>query len=87
MIYILKTKDGKYVHQQSRLCGHWINIYVTSNIEESRLVDFDTAKRYKTIVNKKVGERVKVWDGTILDGGWTLEPVEIIRIEIREIPL
>lgn len=87
MIYTLKTKDGKYIHSNSVLCGKWISIYVTSNLEEARLVNWDTVKRYQTIVNRKVGERVKVWDGVILDGGWTLEETEIIGVEFNEVEL
>jgi hypothetical protein len=86
MIYTIKVNSDKYIHDQSKLCGKYVYIYLTSNLEACRLVDYDTAKRYKTIIDKKLGERAKVWDGCILDGaGPTLETTKIVELEFREV--
>lgn len=88
MIYTLKTESGKYIHSYSKLNGSYIHIYLTYNLEDSRLLDLKTARRYKTLIDKREGERAEVWERAPEEGRYCqVEKVSVIGIDYLEVLL
>lgn len=84
MYYALQTKDGWYIKENAVLCGKWVDLMFTKNVYQARLGDYQTIKRYKTIVNKEVNKDAVFFleDSSSYRGLSSL--VDVVELELVE---